>query len=66
MFRYECQVSVGIASNLDEEFMGTAQDITHFVDRLSTSETRTRPALGTGLDTVKRRILGWCRITRTW
>jgi len=34
--RYECQVSVGLPSlpsNLDKEYLGTAPDITHFVDK---------------------------------
>ena len=34
--RYECQVSVGLSSlpsNLDKEYLGTAPDITYFVDK---------------------------------
>ena len=33
---YECQVGVGLPSlpsNLDKEYLGTAPDITHFVDK---------------------------------
>ena len=31
--RNECQVSVGLPSHLDKEYLGTAPDITHFVDK---------------------------------